>query len=122
LTATPTASRIVGADVVGVTDPSLITIRLTPECWRFVDDARAWPALFPLPADVHGLFDRPPHIEISGPLPEPRFVVHTTRRQAEALQRWLHALHDDLKHDETRRLACLLCISRVAVGIILAER
>ena len=102
--------------------PPLVTVRLTPECWRFLDDARSWPALIPLPADVHALFDAPPRIEASGPFPEPRFVVHMTRPQAEALQRWLHPLQDDLKHDEARRLKCLLCISRVAVGIMLSER
>ena len=102
--------------------PSLVTVRLPPECWRFVDEARSWPALIPLPADVHALFDAPPRIETSGPLPEPRFVVQMTRPQAEALQRWLHPLQDDLKHDEARRLKCLLCISRVAVAIMLSER
>jgi hypothetical protein len=59
-------------------------------------------------------------MEVSGAIPEPRFVVHMTRPQAEAVQRWLHALH--LKYDDARRLTCLLCISRVAVGIMLLER
>jgi hypothetical protein len=45
-----------------------------------------------------------------------------TRAQAEAVQRRLHALHDDLKYDDARRLTCLMCISRVAVGIMLSER
>jgi hypothetical protein len=44
------------------------------------------------------------------------------RAQAEAVQRWLHGLHDSLKHDDERRLTCLLCISRVAVAIMLSER
>jgi hypothetical protein len=61
-------------------------------------------------------------MEVSGAIPEPRFVVHMTRPQAEAVQRWLHVLHDDLKYDDVRRLTCLLCISRVAVGIMLLER
>jgi hypothetical protein len=45
-----------------------------------------------------------------------------TRPQAEALQRWLHSLHDGLKHDDNRRLSCLMCISRVAVAIMLSGR
>jgi hypothetical protein len=44
------------------------------------------------------------------------------RLQAEALQRWLHGLHDGLKHDDDRRLSCLMCISRVAVALMLAGR
>jgi hypothetical protein len=105
-----------------VGSPALVSIKLTPECWRFVDEARSWPALIPLPEDVHTLLDRTPQMEISGGVPEPRLVVHTTRSQAEAVQRWLHALHDDLKYDDPRRLTCLLCISRVAVAIMLSER
>jgi hypothetical protein len=103
-------------------NPPVVTVKLTPECWRFIDEARSWPALIPLPADVHALFDIPPRIEAGGVLPEPRFVVRMTREQARALQRWLHPLQDDLKHDAVRRLTCLLCISRVAVGIMLSER
>jgi len=76
----------------------------------------------PLPADVQAILDQPSRIEIGRPIPEPRFVVTMTRPQAEALQRWLHSLHDDLKHDDNRRLSCLLCISRVAVALMLAER
>jgi hypothetical protein len=102
--------------------PARVSIRLTPECWQFVDEARNWPALLPFPAEVHALFDGPPYVEIGGAIPEPRFVLHMTRPQAEALQRWLHTLHDDLKYDDERRLTCLLCISRVAVGIMLSER
>jgi hypothetical protein len=45
-----------------------------------------------------------------------------TRPQAETVQRWLHALHDDLKYNDARRLTCLMCISRVAVAIMLSER
>ena len=100
----------------------LVSIRLTPECWRFVNEVRPLPAFIPLPADVHALFDGPPHIEVIGPIPEPRFVIHMTRPQAEALQRWLHALHDDLKSEDERRLRCLMCIGRVAVGIMLSGR
>jgi hypothetical protein len=103
-------------------EPVSISVRLTPECWRFVDQARFWPALIPLPDDVHELLDRTPPIELYGPSSEPRFVVRMTRSQAEAVQRWLHALHDDLKQDDDLRLRCLLCISRVAVGIMLSER
>jgi hypothetical protein len=76
----------------------------------------------PLPADVQAILDQAPRIEVGGPIPEPRFVVTMTRPQAEALQRWLHSLHDGLKHDDNRRLRCLLCISRVAVALMLAER
>jgi hypothetical protein len=101
--------------------PPLVTVRLTPECWQFVNEARSWPALIPLPVGVNALFDAAPRIEASGSFPEPRFVLQMTRPQAEALQRWLHPLQDDLKHDEARRLTCLLCISRVAVGIMLSE-
>jgi hypothetical protein len=102
--------------------PALVSIRLTPECWRFINEARSWPVLIPLPDDVQVLLDRMPEMEISGAIPEPRLVVRMTRSQAEAVQRWLHALHDDLKYDDPRRLTCLMCISRVAVAIMLSER
>jgi hypothetical protein len=115
-------TEVAGGVVEVVYQPPLVTVRLTPECWRFVNEARSWPALIPLPAGVHALFDGPPRIEISGSFTEPRFVVQMTRSQAEALQRWLHPLQEDLKHDEVRRLTCLLCISRVAVEIMLSER
>jgi hypothetical protein len=98
------------------------SISLTPECWWFIQEARRWPALHPLPADVDALLDSTPDIELSGAIAEPRMVVRMTRAQAEAVQRWLHALHDDLKYDDARRLTCLMCISRVAVGIMLSER
>ena len=101
---------------------ALVSIRLTPECWRFVDEARAWPVPIPLPSDVQALLDCPPQMEISGAISDPRLVVHMTRLQAEAVQRWLDAFHDDLKYDDGRRLTCLLCISRVAVGIMLSQR
>jgi hypothetical protein len=99
-----------------------VSISLTPECWWFIQEARRWPALHPLPADVDALFDRTPDSELSGTIAEPRMVVRMTRAQAEAVQRWLHALHDDLKYDDARRLTCLMCISRIAVGIMLSER
>jgi hypothetical protein len=102
--------------------PAVDSISLTLECWRFVDEARAWPALIPLPVDVQAVLDSTLSVEVSGGIPEPRLVVRMTRAQAEAVQRWLHALHDDLKYDDARRLTCLMCISRVAVGIMLSER
>jgi hypothetical protein len=105
-----------------VARPAAVSIRLTPECWWFVDEARSWPALIPLPDDVQKVLDRTPQVEVSGGVPEPLLVVRMTRPQAEAVQRWLHALHDDLKYDDARRLTCLMCISRVAVGIMLSER
>ena len=102
--------------------PAVVSISLTLECWRFVDEARAWPALIPLPVDVQAVLDSTLSVEVSGGIPEPRLVVRMTRAQAEAVQRWLHSLHDDLKYDDARRLTCLMCISRVAVGIMLSER
>jgi hypothetical protein len=105
-----------------VVNPARVSIRLTPECWRFVYDARSWPVLIPLPVDVQTVLDDIPHLEVSGAIPEPRIVVTMMRPQAGALQRWLHALHDDLKYNDALRLACLLCISRVAVAIMLSER
>jgi hypothetical protein len=79
-------------------------------------------SLLPLPDEVHAILNHAPRVEIRGPIPEPRFVVTMTRPQAEALQRWLHALHDGLKHDDDRRLTCLQCIGRVAVALMLSER
>ena len=76
----------------------------------------------PLPADVRATLDLAPRIEIRGAIPEPQFVVTMTRPQAEALQRWLHALHDGLKHGDDWRLMCLMCISRVAVALMLSGR
>jgi hypothetical protein len=51
-----------------------VSITLTLECWRFVDEARSWPVLVPLPSDVHAILNRTPHIEIRGPIPEPHFA------------------------------------------------
>jgi len=97
-----------------------VSIRLSPDCWRFIEEVRSLSTPVPLPAEVHAILNRAPRIEIRGPIPEPRFVVTMTRPQAEALQRWLHALHDGLKHDDDRRLTYLLCISRVAVALRLS--
>jgi hypothetical protein len=99
-----------------------VRIRLPPDCWRFIDEMRSQSTRVPLPVDVRATLDQPPRIEIGGPIPEPRFIVTMPRPQAEALQRWLHGLHDGLKHDDDRRLNCLLCISRVAVALMLSER
>jgi hypothetical protein len=104
-----------------VVSPARVSIRLTPECWRFVYNARSWPGRIPLPVDVQAVLDDIPPLEVSGAITEPRIVITMTRPQAEALQRWLHALYDDLKYNDARRLTCLLCISRVAVAIMLSE-
>jgi hypothetical protein len=101
-------------------DPALVSITLTTECWRFIQEARRWPALLPLPADVHALFDATPEIEVSGAIPEPRAVVRMTLRQAQDTRRWLQTVHDDLKYDEQQRFKCLLCISRVTLAIVLS--
>jgi hypothetical protein len=105
---------------VVMVDPALVSISLTTECWLFIQEARRWPALIPLPHDVHALFDATPEVEISGAIPEPRNVVRMTLRQAQDVQRWLLTVHDDLKYDDQRRFKCLLCISRVVLGIILS--
>jgi hypothetical protein len=101
---------------------SPVPISLPPDCWRFIEEVRSWSTRVPLPLDVQTILDEQPHIEIAGAIPEPRFVMTLTRPQAEALQRWLHSLHDGLKHDDNRRLSCLMCISRVAVAIMLSGR
>jgi hypothetical protein len=99
-----------------------VVLKLSPDCWRFIEEVRSWDTPVPLPADVHAILSRMPHIELRGAIPEPRFVVHLTRPQAQAMQLWLHSLHECLKHDDHRRLSCLLCISRVAVALMLSER
>jgi hypothetical protein len=66
------------ADILLV-GPPLVSISLTLECWRFVDEARSWPTLNPLPADVQAVLEGTPLMEISGAIPEPRLVVHMTR-------------------------------------------
>jgi hypothetical protein len=105
-----------------VVEQALVFVRLPPDCWRFIDEMRSWSTRVPLPIDVEAILDQPPRIQIGGPIPEPRFVVTMTRPQAAALQRWLHSLHDGLKHDDGRRLSCLSCISRVAVALMVSER
>jgi hypothetical protein len=104
-----------------VVNPARVAIRLTPTCWRFVYDARSWPVRIPLPVAVQAVLNDIPPLEVSGAVPEPRIVVTMTRPQAEALERWLHALHDDLQNDDDRRLTCLLCISGVAMAIRFSE-
>ena len=103
-------------------DQAPVSLKLPPDCWRFIEEVRSWDAPVPLPTDVHAILDRTPHIEIRGAIPEPRFVVHLTRPQAHAMQLWLLSLHESLKHNDDRRLSCLLCISRVAVALMLSER
>jgi hypothetical protein len=78
------------------------------------------PTPVPLAADVQAILSRGPRIEMHMPIPEPRFLVAMTRPQAEALQRWLHALLDGLSHDHHRRLTCLECISRVGGALRLS--
>jgi hypothetical protein len=99
-----------------------VSIKLLIDCWRFIDEARSWPMRDPLAPDVQAILERQPPVEITGAIPEPRFVITMERGQAETFQRWLHGLHDSLKHDDARRLDCLMCISRVAVGLMLSER
>ena len=105
-----------------MTDQATVSLKLTPDCWRFIEEVRSWDTPVPLPAAVLAILNRAPHIEIRGPIPEPRFVVHMTRSQARAMQQWLHSLHECLKHDDERRLNCRLCISRVAVALMISER
>jgi hypothetical protein len=99
-----------------------VSIKLPTDCWRFVDETRSWPSREPLAADVQTVLNDPPRLEMGGAVPAPRVVITMTRAQAEAFQRWLREMHDSLKHDDERRLACLMCISRVAVAIMLSER
>ena len=103
-------------------DQATVSLKLTPECWRFIEEVRSWDTPVPLLAAVLAILNQPPQIEIRGPIPEPRFVVRLTRVQARAMQQWLHSLYECLKHDDERRLNCLLCISRVAVALMLSER
>jgi hypothetical protein len=97
------------------------SLKLPPDCWQFIQDMRGPVAAVPLPDDVQEVLSRAPSIEVGPPTPEPRFVVHMTRRQAEVLQRWLHAVLDGLAADDDRRLTCYQCIGRVAVAIRLSE-
>jgi hypothetical protein len=103
-------------------DQAPVQIGLPLDCWRFIEEVRSWSTRVPLPLDVQAILDEPPYIEVAGPIPELRLVITMTRPQAEALQRWLHSLHDGLKHDDDRRLSCLMCISRVAVALMLSGR
>jgi len=72
------------------------SITLTTECWRFIEEARRWPALIPLPADVHASLDATPEIEFNGAITEPRIVVRMTLRQARETRRWLQTLGNGL--------------------------
>jgi hypothetical protein len=82
---------------------------------------RASPTSMALPDDVQAILSVAPGIEISTSIQEPRFVVDMTRPQAEALQRWLHAVLDTLTMNDDRRTTCLQCIGRVAIAIRLSE-
>jgi hypothetical protein len=103
-------------------DQAPVSVSLPRDWWRFIREARSLSTSVPLPADVQAILHQPPRIEIGGPIPEARYIVTMTRPQAEALQRWLHSLYDGLRHDDNRRLTCLMCISRVAVALMLSER
>jgi hypothetical protein len=113
-----------------VTPP--ISIKLPTDCWRFLEETRSSPpaeallpdvqAARPLPPDVEAVLDDPPRLAIGGAIPVLQVVLTMTREQAEALENWLHKIHDSLKHDDERRLLCLMCISRVTVAIMLSER
>jgi hypothetical protein len=97
------------------------SIKLPPDCWAFIQDMRALPSPLALPADLHEILGAAPRMEVSSSIPEPRFVVEMSPLQAEALQRWLHALFDGLAVHDRRRVTCLQCISRVAVAIRLSQ-
>jgi hypothetical protein len=99
-----------------------VSIQLPIDCWQFIEEARSWTTREPLPPDVHAILGQPPRLEVGGAIPEPRAVITMARAEAVALQRWLNGLHDSLKHDDARRLTCLMCISRVAVAIMVSER
>ena len=98
-----------------------ISIKLPPDCWRFLEETRSSPPAEALPPDVDAVLDEPPRLVIGGAIPALRVVLTMTRKQAEALESWLHEIHDSLKHDDERRLLCLMCISRVTVAIMLSE-
>jgi hypothetical protein len=82
---------------------------------------RSSPTTAVLPDDLHEILGRTPSIEVRPPISQPKFVVPMARPQAEALQRWLHAVLDGLPPDDERRLTCFQCIGRVAVAIRLSE-
>jgi hypothetical protein len=81
---------------------------------------RSWSTAIPLPEDVLQALSRAREVVVT-PTPEPRFVVDLSRRQAEALLRWLQALLDDLSQEGERWLTCLHCISRLTVAIRRSE-
>jgi hypothetical protein len=97
-----------------------IQLRFPPDCWLLMQEMLSLPTPVPLAADVQAILSRGPRIEMHMPIPEPRLLVAMTRPQAEALQRWLHALLDGLSHDHHRRLTCLECISRVGGALRLS--
>jgi hypothetical protein len=109
-----------------------ISIKLPTDCWRFLEETRSPPpaealppdihAALSLPPDVQAVLDDPPRLVIGGAISALQVVLTMTRQQAEALENWLHEMHDSLKHDDERRLLCLMCISRVTVAIMLSER
>jgi hypothetical protein len=75
----------------------------------------------PLADDIHAILSIAPGVEVGTSIEEPRFVVDMSRVQAEALQRWLHAVLGSLTVNDERRLTCLQCIGRVAIAIRLSE-
>jgi hypothetical protein len=97
------------------------SLKLPLDCWQFLQEMRSSPAAAALRDDVHEILGRTPSIEVRPPISNPKFVVAMARPQAEALQRWLHALLNDLAPDDERRLTCFQCIGRVAVAIRLSE-
>jgi hypothetical protein len=101
--------------------PAPISLRLPPDCWWFIQIMRSSLTSNPLPDDVVEALSRTPGVELVTPILEPRFVVHLTRPQAEALLRWLRALLDDLSQEDERWLTCLHCIGRVTVAITFSE-
>jgi hypothetical protein len=82
---------------------------------------RSGATLVPLSDDVLGALSRAPSVETLAPILEPQLVVDLTPSQAEALQRWLQALLDELSPDDDRWLTCLHCLSRLAAAIGLSE-
>lgn len=98
-----------------------ISIKLPPDWWRFLEETRSSPPVEALPPDVQAVLDEPPRLVIGGAIPALRVVLTMTRKQAEALESWLHEIHDSLKHDNERRLLCLMCLSRVTVALMLSE-
>jgi hypothetical protein len=99
-----------------------ILLRFPPDCWIYLHEMQSSPSPVSLPSDVRAILNvTAPHIELRAPIPEPRFIVHMTRSQAESLQRWLYALLESLAPSDDRRLTCLQCIGRVAGALQLSE-